>query len=121
MLPIMLCLLLDYLTPRLDHAARFQQDQETISAFRRLNREYREYLIRTLDYYPDSELIRVVIMETDDLYHAWDLLGDAIRESWSVGSRRMALLELLRIIGNDSFRNGIMPPHVPVWRFNPVR
>jgi hypothetical protein len=55
--------------------------------------------------------------ETDQLYRLWDLVRDARSECYYISVRRAALLALKRTLGPDDYNRGVMPPHVPVWRF----
>lgn len=58
-----------------------------------------------------------VIREVDKLYQIWDLVRDARCEYYYVTVRRQSLKKLKEAIGEEAYHNGVLPPHVPVWRF----
>ena len=58
------------------------------------------------------------LAETDQLYHIWDMVRDARSEFYYVSVRRQALAALREAIGWPDYYRGVLPPHVPVWRFS---
>lgn len=56
--------------------------------------------------------------EAEQLYRLWDLVRDARSDCYYVSVRREALLNLRRALGREDYYRGIMPPHVPIWRFD---
>ena len=64
--------------------------------------------------------LRQMILETDALYAAYDLVRDAKADYYYVTVRRQALKKLKALIGDQAFYSGQLPPHVPVWRFTRI-
>ena len=57
------------------------------------------------------------VVEADQLYHIWDLVRDAGSDCYYITFRRQALAALRDAIGRGDYYRGVLPPHVPVWRF----
>jgi hypothetical protein len=57
------------------------------------------------------------IQEVEQLYRVWDLVRDARSDCYYVSARRQALLALRQTLGHADYYQGMLPPHVPVWRF----
>jgi hypothetical protein len=57
------------------------------------------------------------IQEAEHLYRVWDLVRDARSDCYYVSARRQALLALRQALGAEDYYQGLLPPHVPVWRF----
>ena len=58
------------------------------------------------------------ITETDYLFHAWDWLNAAQGgEGRGEDYWRLSLSRLKELIGDEAYHAGIMPPNVPMWRF----
>ena len=107
--------------PRLYHVERFTTDRSSIREMLTFNRTYKINISSVRDTHPNSELVATIEKECDDLWKAWDSLDDAKNEMFSVMRRRHALGVLMKCIGPESFQMGLMPPHVPYWRFSEVR
>ena len=69
------------------------------------NQRYRGFLQLHLDACPTPEL-RTMQEEAYRLWWVWDCLAYAQRG------------ELRRLLGEDNYRRGLMPPPVPLWRFS---
>jgi hypothetical protein len=81
------------------------------------NRAYREHLTQRLDTELHHETwLTQVIAETDELYRAWDALADAT-SPWGCESWRRGRLAELRDLLGPAYHAGLMPPCVPLWRF----
>lgn len=61
----------------------------------------------------ESATLTAAMQETNQIYRVWDLARDARNECLHPSTRRRALAELQRLIGDDYE----LPPCVPVWRF----
>jgi hypothetical protein len=57
------------------------------------------------------------LKEAEELYVIHDLVDDAFHEHFNLFKRRKALSKLRDLIGEKDFYNGILPPCVPIWRF----
>ena len=64
-----------------------------------------------------NEEVSSYVAEADRLYHIWDLVRDAGSDCYYVTYRRQALAALREAIGRGDYYRGVLPPHVPVWRF----
>ena len=68
----------------------------------------------------DEELYEA-IRETDRLYHLWDTVRDVRCIQYHVSVRRAALKRLRdELLGYPAYCAGLLPPHVPVWRFGKI-
>lgn len=105
--------------PGLWEVARFGHWQKPdLRELIRQNRAYQEHIEKTLNLYPNenSELLA----EAETLRKVYDALEDALF-STSEQMQYMGVLRLKRIIGDEAFRAGQLPPHLPLWRFKPIR
>jgi hypothetical protein len=85
------------------------------------NRAYRRYLENRISVdLPRSEDLREAIRETDQLYLVWDNVRDAGCEVYYCAVRRRALKRLREALGPHRYADAALPPHVPVWRFQPI-
>jgi hypothetical protein len=82
------------------------------------NRAYHAHMLRChdADVQKGSD-VQDALTETDMLYHVWDLVRDARSELYYVSVRRQALAALREALGPACYASGVLPPHVPVWRF----
>jgi hypothetical protein len=60
------------------------------------------------------------MQEADRLYQVWDTVRDARCDYYYVTVRRQALKRLRDMLGSDAYYSGVLPPHVPLWRFQRV-
>lgn len=106
--------------PLIEECRRFPR-RDLINDFLAFNRAYRSDLSEqmALDRLHAEEL-RGAIHETDQLYHIWTAVRDARSEFYYVPVRRRALLSVRRLVGDEAFYSGRLPPHVPTWRFPPL-
>jgi hypothetical protein len=106
--------------PPLTDGARFP-DRNTISELLSFNRAYRQHLDNRLALDPTGWWEhREAILEADRLYQVWDTLRDARCDYYYITVRRQALKKLRQTIGDQAYYSGVMPPHVPVWRFQRI-
>lgn len=96
--------------------------RELVNELITFNRAYRGHLAERQAWEPDrADLIKTALGETDRLYQVWDAVRDARCEFYYVSVRRCALKRLVDMLGEDAYRTVDLPPHVPVWRFQPIR
>jgi hypothetical protein len=67
----------------------------------------------------DQEL-DAIFAETQQLYHAWDLLDDALWEQSPLETRLASLKSLHLLLGEEAYRRGLMPSSAPIWRFTSI-
>jgi hypothetical protein len=103
--------------PALSEGLRFP-DRHMVNDLLAFNRTYRQYLTarQHVDLVHGDE-VRTALCETDQLYQVWDAVRDARCNYYYVTVRRQALKQLRKLIGDEAFYRGTLPPHVPVWRF----
>lgn len=107
--------------PFLVDALRFNIDRDICGECLAFNRAYRIHLQRMIELYPQDERWQIAQREADQLYRIWDWLRDAKCEFYYCHVRRAALRDLRNAIGDVAFNAGVMPMHVPSWRFVEVR
>jgi hypothetical protein len=61
-----------------------------------------------------------VLRESLELYKIYDNIRDAQFDGYGILYRRECLKHLREAIGDDNFYNSILPPPVPLWRFEKV-
>ena len=82
------------------------------------NQSYQAYCRIKMHYnLSDLQYWKNALKETEELYKVHDLLDDAFYESFNLFRKRKALCDLRDLIGEKDFYNGILPPCVPIWRF----
>ena len=64
-----------------------------------------------INYYANA------LRETKELYRIYDLVDDAFHENFCLFRKRKSLYTLRAILGEKDFYAGILPPPVPIWRF----
>jgi hypothetical protein len=101
--------------PLVDHQ-RFPC-RELACEFLTFNRAYHSHLTLCRECEGHGRELDQALTETDQLYHIWDLVRDAGSECYYVSVRRHALAALRAAIGPGEYYGGVLPPHVPVWRF----
>lgn len=109
-----------HLAPPLVDAQRFP-DRAAVNELLVFNRAYRKFLEerQPVDSVHAEEL-RKVQREVDQLYLVWDAVRDARCEYYYVTVRRQALKRLRELLTEEHYEQGLLPPHVPVWRFQEV-
>jgi len=104
--------------PRLEEAHRLPE-RKVVNDLIQFNRAYRRHLVEKQVLEQDRyELYEEVMIETDRLYKVWDAVRDARCDFYFVGARRQALQRLKDLIGEADYNAMILPPNVPVWRWN---
>jgi hypothetical protein len=106
--------------PRLWEASRFPDYDAARSAVE-FNRAYQAELERRLPWESDREaLIRQALREAEYLREVWAAARDANTEYCYITTKREALADLRRLLGEEDFATGDMPPPAPFWRFNKI-
>ena len=104
------------------HDSQRFPDRAAVAEHLTFNRAYRQKLAtRQLTESGRWWELQAAIQESDRLYEVWDLVRDARCDYYYVTVRRAALKRLRAAIGEEAYYSGQMPPHVPVWRFQPIR
>ena len=104
--------------PRLEEANRLP-DRKVVNELIGFNRAFRKHLVEKQMLEQDRyDLYQEVMLETDRLYKVWDAVRDARCDFYFVGARRQALQRLKDLIGEEDYRTMVLPPNVPVWRWN---
>ncbi len=106
--------------PPVSDCLRFP-DRAVVSEMLAFNRSYRQQM----DARQAVELVhwwefREAVQEADRLYQVWDNVRDARCDYYYVTVRRHALKKLRDTIGPEAYYAGVLPPHVPVWRFQRI-
>lgn len=84
----------------------FNQNYQSYCRFRIENASSRD-----LNYFGNA------LLEAKELYKVYDALDDALTDEFSLFRRRKALHTMINHLGEEDFYKGILPPFVPVWRF----
>ena len=109
--------------PPLYDCMRFP-DRSLVNDMLAFNRAYQTYLEHQEQYYvADSVMaweIHQTRIENQKLYEVWDLARDTRCDYYYVTVRRAALNKLKQLLGDQAYASGILPPHVPVWRFRRI-
>lgn len=100
--------------PYADAVHLFPVTRAAVSEARMLNREHARRLRAILELYPDARHVAEAIRVTDEIYDAWDALGDAQVGFYYLDIRRKALAKLRRLLGSVDFYAGRMPLPLPV-------
>lgn len=111
-------------TPHVGEVARFPETK-LLNEFLAINRAYYAELVarRAVDVW-HRDVIDDAIIECDGLYMIYDAARDARCEYYYVTTRREALATLRRLIGDESFYLGRLPPVIPLRHLpqaSPVR
>lgn len=101
--------------PHLGEVKNFS-NRKTINELLTINRSFKNDLQKRLeiDLVHENE-IRNAIIETDQLYQAWDCLRDAQCDYYYVSVRRQALGLYKSLVGDRSFYSGEFIPYIPFW------
>lgn len=103
--------------PLVSDALRFPC-RETASELLTFNREYHRTLKQRRQALGEGNgALDQALDEVEQLYHVWDLVRDARSDCYYISVRRRALQALRQALGEENYYRGVMPPHVPVWRF----
>jgi hypothetical protein len=82
-----------------------------------LNQKYRRYL-ETLSW---TDEVSEAAAETDRLQNLWDLVRDAGCQYTYINCRRLALKQMRAELGEEAYYSGLLPPAVPLHRFQELR
>jgi hypothetical protein len=106
--------------PSLQDGLRFP-DRDVVNDLLAFNRAYRQHLTmrQPVELVRCWEL-RAALQETDYLYQIWDTVRDARCDYYYVTVRRQALKKLRKMLGDEAYYFGRLPPHVPLWRFQEI-
>ena len=86
------------------------------------NRAYRDSVNNRLDLdMIHGDELRLILVESDQLFRIYDAIRDARTDYFYVTYRRQALAQLRDLVGTEAFYTGQLPPHVPLWRIPEVR
>jgi hypothetical protein len=102
--------------PPLADAQRFPP-RDTICEMLSFNRDYHRNLSLRRQAQGGRDGLDEALDEADQLYRVWDAVRDARSEFYYVCVRREALAKLRQVLGPDAYARGVLPPHVPLWRF----
>jgi hypothetical protein len=109
--------------PAMSHAYHFgyigRCCTREILVFNQRYQSYCKYRIETgnqdeINFYSNA------LIEAQELYKCYDLLDDSFCDGFSMIRRRRSLNDLKKLIGEESFYNGILPPSIPIWRFKTI-
>jgi hypothetical protein len=104
--------------PAVSDALRFP-GREAACEMLSFNREYYRTLKQRREAMgPNHGELDRALEEVDQLYHIWDLVRDARSDCYYISARRHALMALRQSLGAEDYYRGVLPPHVPVWRFD---
>lgn len=106
--------------PCLAFSAAFP-DRTVVNELLLFNRAYRQYLDECIPVHPGDRELTAARDENQILYNIWDCVRDARCEYYYVHIRRQALVRLRLYLGEEDFWKAKLPPHVPYWRFTPIR
>lgn len=93
-----------------------------INEYVSFNRAYRQHIeiIQSLSPGKQAEY-REICRQVDLLYSVWESVRDAQGEYYYITVRRQALLRLKKLLGDEDYYNGRLPPHVPTWSFEEIK
>ena len=104
--------------PKLSDNSKFPWTREEINEKLAFNRAYKRHLELCMPLEVDRQSeYKQVIKECDQLYAIWDALRDSKCDFYYTTIRRAALKTLRKLIGEEDYMLGKLPPYVPVWRF----
>ncbi len=107
--------------PALSDSLRFP-DREAVNELLSFNRAYRQHIdnrqsVERANWWDHQ----ATLQETEQLYQIWDTVRDARCEYYYVAVRRQALKKLRELLGDDDYYSGVLPPYVPLWRFQVMK
>lgn len=106
--------------PPLADGVRFP-DRAAVNDMLTFNRAYRQNLENRLAVdLVRAEELQAAVRESDKLYQVWDLVRDARCDYYYVTVRRQALSRLREMIGREAYYGSVLPPYVPLWRFQTI-
>jgi hypothetical protein len=66
----------------------------------------------------EQEVWYKILKEAEHLHTIYDLVDDSVRPQYSLYQRRLALFKIKKLIGEEDFYKGKLPPNIPIWRFS---
>lgn len=106
--------------PSVSDSLRFP-DRDYVGHLLDFNRTYYHHINNLKSLAWDVTLHDRALTETDQLYMIWDAVRDIKSEFYYVSIRRTRLAELRKVLGEEAYYAGRLPPHVPIWRFNQIK
>lgn len=102
--------------PKLQEAALFPKGS-LVNGMLVLNRDFRKSVeeLHRLGFMNGDELASVLV-ETDQAYRIWDCVRDGNCDYYYVSVRRQALAHLRSLLREEDYRQGRLPPPIPLWR-----
>jgi hypothetical protein len=91
-------------------------DRNTITDALAFNRAYHQHL----EAVAAVDEVGAALGETDALYQVWDALREAQVPYYYVSPRRQSLALARRLLGDQAYEAGVLPPPVPWWRFRRI-
>lgn len=104
--------------PLLHELNRFPMPYSVLKDLIVFNRNYQKKLdeLQILNH-DKAEIYRSAKLENNYLYNVYDNLADAKCRYYFTTMRRMSFLKFKCLLPEEEYINGILPPHVPAWRF----
>lgn len=83
------------------------------------NQNYQSYCRFRIEHanYHDLNYFGNALEEAKEIHKIYDTLDDALTDDFSLFRRRKALYDMRKALGNEFFYKGILPPPIPLWRF----
>lgn len=109
-------------SPYLWESARFP-DRSVVNELLMFNRAFKNHAEACKSLWRNKFWIETYD-ENEELYKIWDYVRDAKCEYYYIHIRREALRKLKVALDNIDptwYDKGMMPPHVPYWRFTHIR
>lgn len=106
--------------PRIESLEMFTISPQDVNDYLETNRMFKQSLVNNRMLHYDKDLFDIVILETDDICEAYQLLRNA-KQGYSIIYRRECLNNLRKIIGDADFNIGKMPPQIPTWRLKGIK
>lgn len=101
--------------PRVGYDCNLFPDRKWLNATLEFNRSFRKSWVDRLEVdsiYVDD--LKDAISECDQLYHLYDTVRDAQCEYYYISVRRHALADLRKMLGDEWYYSGRLPPCVPL-------
>jgi len=83
------------------------------------NQNYQSYCRFRIEHSNSNDInyFGNALMETKEIHKIYDALDDALNDDYSLYRRRKALFNMRKDLGDENFYKGILPPPVPIWRY----
>jgi hypothetical protein len=106
--------------PWSSEARRFPPPDEIMKILA-FNKQYEQNLEMQQMVHWNKEWFDDALRETRQLYGLWSKIAEGQGEWVHPYNRRLALKEVMNLIGKEAFYSGPYPPYVPLWRFQEIR